>query len=112
MNISFVVLICFLTLIVIICILLAFKDDKIIDHENRIKFLEEQINRRLISRKNFIELKSIKSVLDTINHCFYLIDDKGDYIVDSEYRLENVTDDWWSSLSIGDLEIVNKIKKD
>jgi hypothetical protein len=91
---------------------LAFKDDKIIDHENRIKFLEEQINRRLISRKNFVELKSINSVLDTVNHCFYSIDEKGDYIVDSEYRLENVTDDWWSSLSIGDLEIVNKIKKE
>jgi hypothetical protein len=112
MSLPVILILCFLTLIVIICILLAFKDDKFIDHENRIKFLEEQINRRLISRKNFVELKSINSVLDTINHCFYLIDDKGDYIVDSEYRLENVTDDWWSSLSIGDLEMVNKIKKE
>lgn len=111
MNIPLVIILCFLTLIIVICILLAFKDDKIIDHENRIKFLEEQINNRLISRKSFVELKSINSVLDTINHCFYYIDGKGDYIVDSEYRLENVTDDWWASLSVGDLEIVNKIKK-
>jgi hypothetical protein len=49
-------------------------------------------------------------VLDTLNNCFYEIDENGDYDIDTEYRLEDVTDEWWESLSIGELEIVNKIK--
>ena len=44
-------------------------------------------------------------------YCFYEIDENGDYIVDSEYRLEDVTDEWWEALSKGDLEVVNKIKR-
>ncbi len=58
----------------------------------------------------FVELKSVNSVLDTLNNRFYDIDKDGDYIVDSEYRLEDVTDEWWEALSKDDLEIVNKIK--
>ena len=49
-------------------------------------------------------------VLDTLNNCFYQIDKNGDYDIDTEYRLEDIDDDWWEALSISDLEIVNKIK--
>ena len=86
------------------------KDDKILDLQQRVSYLEQKVNKKLVSRLLFVELKSVNSVLDTLNNCFYTIDENGDYDVDSEYRLEDVTDEWWESLSIGDLEIVNKIK--
>ena len=89
---------------------MARKDDKILDLQQRVTYLEQKINKKLISRLLFVELKSVNSVLDTLNNCFYDIDKDGDYIVDSEYRLEDVTDEWWEALSKGDLEIVNKIK--
>jgi hypothetical protein len=92
------------------CYFLARKDDKIIELEQRLTFLEQKINKKLVSRLLFVELKSVNSVLDTLNNCFYEIDSDGDYIIDSEYRLEDVTDEWWESLSKGDLDIVNKIK--
>ena len=66
--------------------------------------------KKIISRLLFVELKSVNSVLDTLNNCFYQIDENGDYDIDTEYRLEDVTDEWWESLSLGDLEVVNKIK--
>lgn len=102
-------------LIIIFCIfiasfLLARKDDKILDLERRVDFLEQKVNKKLVSRLLFVELKSVNSVLDTLNNCFYEIDEQGDYIVDSEYRLDDVSDEWWESLSAGDLEVVNKIK--
>ncbi len=90
--------------------LLARKDDKLGDLERRVAFLEQKVNKKLVSRLLFVELKSVNSVLDTLNNCFYEIDKNGDYDVDTEYRLEDVTDEWWESLSKGDLEIVNKIK--
>ncbi len=88
---------------------LARKDDKILDLQHRVEFLEQKVNKKLVSRLLFVELKSVNSVLDTLNNCFYQIDKDGDYDVDTEYRLDDVTDDWWESLSIGDLEVVNKI---
>jgi hypothetical protein len=103
-------IIAFLFAIFIACYFLSKKDDKIIELQNRVEFLEQKVNKKLVSRLLFVELKSVNSVLDTLNNCFYQIDENGDYDVDSEYRLENVTDEWWESLSIGDLEVVNKIK--
>ena len=73
-------------------------------------WLEQKINKRLVSRLFFVELKSINSVLDTLNNCFYQIDENGDYDIDTEYRLEDVSDEWWEKLSLSELEIVNKIK--
>src|SRR5690349_21581283 len=108
---STILIIVFLFAIFIACYFLAKKDDKIIELQNRVEFLEQKVNKKLVSRLLFIELKSVNSVLDTLNNCFYEIDDNGDYDVDSEYRLEDVSDQWWESLSIGDLEIVNKMKK-
>lgn len=96
--------------ILIACIFLAWRDDKITDLEKRVEFLEEKINKKLVSRLLFVELKSVNSVLDTLNNCFYQIDENGDYDIYSEYRLSDVTDEWWESLSLNDLEIVNKIK--
>ena len=90
--------------------LLARKDDKIIDLQQRVEFLEQKSNKKIVSRLLFVELKSVKSVLDTLNNCFYLIDEKGDYDIDTEYRLTDVSDEWWESLSKADLEVVNKIK--
>jgi hypothetical protein len=58
----------------------------------------------------FVELKSVNSVLDTLNNCFYEIDKEGNYDIDTEYRLADVTDEWWESLSTQDLEVVNKLK--
>ena len=107
---STVLFIIFIFLIFIACFFLARKDDKILDLQQRVTYLEQKINKKLISRLLFVELKSVNSVLDTLNNCFYDIDKDGDYIVDSEYRLEDVTDEWWEALSKGDLEIVNKIK--
>ena len=89
--------------------LLARKDDKLLDLQHRVEFLEQKVNKKLVSRLLFVELKSVNSVLDTLNNCFYQIDVLGDYDVDTEYRLDDVTDEWWESLSLGDLELVNKI---
>lgn len=89
--------------------LLARKDDKILDLQQRVEYLEQKVNKKLVSRLLFVELKSVNSVLDTLNNCFYQIDKDGDYDVETEYRLDDVTDEWWESLSIGDLEVVNKI---
>lgn len=96
--------------ILIACIFLAWRDDKISDLEKRVAFLEEKVNKKLVSRLLFVELKSVNSVLDTLNNCFYQIDENGDYDIYTEYRLSDVTDEWWESLSLHDLEIVNKIK--
>jgi hypothetical protein len=103
------------TLIIIVvvllaCIFLAWRDDKITSLEQRVEFLEQKSNKKLVSRLLFVELKSVKSVLDTLNNCFYQIDENGDYDIDTEYRLTDVTDEWWEALSAADLEIVNKIK--
>ena len=103
------------TLIIIVvvllaCIFLAWRDDKITSLEQRVEFLEQKSNKEGGRRLLFVELKSVKSVLDTLNNCFYQIDENGDYDIDTEYRLTDVTDEWWESLSAADLEIVNKIK--
>jgi hypothetical protein len=89
--------------------LLARKDDRILDLQQRVEFLEQKVNKKLVSRLLFVELKSVNSVLDTLNNCFYQIDENGDYDVETEYRLDDVTDEWWESLSKGDLEVVNKV---
>jgi len=104
-------IIAFLFLLLIASFLLARKDDKILDLQQRVALLEQRVNKKIVSRLLFVELKSVNSVLDTLNNCFYEIDKDGDYIIDSEYRLEDVTDEWWEALSKGDLEIVNKMKK-
>jgi hypothetical protein len=104
-------IIIFLFGIFVASFLLAKRDDKILDLQQRVEFLEQKTNKKIISRLLFVELKSVNSVLDTLNNCFYLIDDEGDYDVDTEYRLADATDEWWESLSKDDLEIVNKIKK-
>ena len=98
----------FIFLMVMACLLLARKDDKVLDLEERVKFLEEKINKSLESRKQFIELKSVNAVLDTLNNLYYDIGPDGNYIVDSEYTLNNVTEDWWAQLSGEDLTIVNR----
>lgn len=97
--------------ILIACIFLAWRDDKISDLEKRVEFLEEKANKKLVSRLLFVELKSVNSVLDTLNNCFYQIDENGDYDIYSEYRLDDVTDEWWEALSLNDVEIVNKLNK-
>ena len=97
--------------ILIACIFLAWRDDKISDLEKRVSFLEEKANKKLVSRLLFVELKSVNSVLDTLNNCFYQIDENGDYDIYSEYRLDDVTDEWWEALSLNDVEIVNKLNK-
>jgi hypothetical protein len=97
--------------ILIACIFLAWRDDKISDLEKRVAFLEEKTNKKLVSRLLFVELKSVNSVLDTLNNCFYEIDENGDYDIYSEYRLDDVTDEWWEKLSLHDVEIVNKLNK-
>ena len=107
---STIIIITFIFSIIIACIFLAWRDDKIGDMEKRVEILEQQINKKIVSRLFFVELKSINSVLDTLNNCFYEIDENGDYDIDTEYRLEDVSDEWWDSLSIGDLEVVNKMK--
>ncbi|MEO8412720.1 MAG: hypothetical protein ABI472_03640 [Ginsengibacter sp.] len=107
---STIIIIAFILVILIACIFLAWRDDKIGHLEERIEILELQANKKIVSRLFFVELKSINSVLDTLNNCFYEIDKNGDYDIDTEYRLEDVSDEWWDSLSKGDLDIVNKIK--
>ncbi|HEY8661911.1 MAG TPA: hypothetical protein VIL78_22945 [Hanamia sp.] len=99
-----------IVIILIACIFLAWRDDKITDLEKRVEFLEQKMNKKLVSRLLFVELKSVNSVLDTLNNCFYQIDENGDYDIDTEYRLEDVNDEWWEALSKGELDIVNKIK--
>jgi hypothetical protein len=98
----------FLFLMVIACLIMSRKDDKVIDLQERVAFLEEKINRTLESRKQFIELKSVNAVLDTLNNLYYEIGSDGNYIVDSEYTLNNVTEEWWAKLSGEDLAIVNR----
>jgi hypothetical protein len=107
---STIIIIAFILIIVMAVIFLAWRDDKIGDLEKRVEILEQQSNKKIVSRLFFVELKSINSVLDTLNNCFYEIDKNGDYDIDTEYRLEDVSDEWWDSLSIGDLEVVNKMK--
>ena len=101
----------FLFSIFIASYLLARRDDKILDLQQRVEFLEQKSNKKIISRLLFVELKSVNSVLDTLNNCFYEIDKEGNYDIDTEYRLADVTDEWWESLSTQDLEVVNKLKK-
>jgi hypothetical protein len=105
-----IIIIAFILIIVLAVIFLAWRDDKIGDLEKRVEILELQANKKIVSRLFFVELKSVNSVLDTLNNCFYEIDENGDYDIDTEYRLEDVSDEWWDSLSIGDLEVVNKMK--
>ena len=107
---STIIIIAFILVIVIACIFLAWRDDKISDLEKRVEILEQQINKKIVSRLFFVELKSVNSVLDTLNNCFYKIDKNGDYDIDTEYRLDDVDDDWWEALSLNDVDIVNKIK--
>ncbi len=104
-----VLFVVFILLLFVASYLLARKDDRILDLEQRVEFLEQKINKKLVSRLLFVELKSVNSVLDTLNNCFYQIDADGDYDVETEYRLDDVTDEWWESLSLGDLEVVNRI---
>ncbi len=108
---STILIIAFILVILIACIFLAWRDDKIGDLEKRVEFLEQKANKKIVSRLLFVELKSVNSVLDTLNNCFYEIDENGDYDIDTEYRLEDVSDEWWDSLSKSDLEIVNKMNK-
>jgi hypothetical protein len=98
----------FLFLMVIACLLISRKDDKVIDLQVRVAFLEEKINKTLESRKQFIELKSVNAVLDTLNNLYYNIGPDGNYLIDSEYTLNDVTEDWWAQLSGEDLSIVNR----
>ena len=107
---STIIIIAFILVIIIACIFLAWRDDKIGDLEKRVEILEQQANKKIVSRLFFVELKSVNSVLDTLNNCFYEIDKNGDYDIDTEYRLDDVSDEWWDSLSINDLEVVNKTK--
>jgi hypothetical protein len=107
---STLIIIGFILVIVLAVIFLAWRDDKIGDLEKRVEILEQQANKKIVSRLFFVELKSVNSVLDTLNNCFYEIDKNGDYDIDTEYRLDDVSDEWWDSLSISDLEVVNKMK--
>ena len=107
---STLIVIGFILVIVLAVIFLAWRDDKIGDLEKRVEILEQQANKKIVSRLFFVELKSVNSVLDTLNNCFYEIDANGDYDIDTEYRLDDVSDEWWDSLSINDLEVVNKMK--
>ena len=107
---SSLIIIAFILVILCACIFLAWRDDKIGNLEKRVEILEQQVNKKIVSRLFFVELKSINSVLDTLNNCFYEIDKNGDYDIDTEYRLDDVSDEWWESLSINDLEVVNKMK--
>jgi hypothetical protein len=103
-------IILFLFSIFIASFLLARKDDKFIELQQRVELLEHKTSKKIVSRLLFVELKSVNSVLDTLNNCFYLIDKEGNYDIDTEYRLADVEDEWWESLSKQDLETVNKIK--
>lgn len=109
-TMSTLIIIGFILVLVLAVIFLAWRDDKIGDLEKRVEILEQQINKKIVSRLFFVELKSVNSVLDTLNNCFYEIDANGDYDIDTEYRLDDVSDEWWDTLSINDLEVVNKMK--
>ncbi len=98
----------FLFLMVIAILITSRKDDKVLELQERIAFLEEKINKTIESRKQFIELKSVNAVLDTLNNLYYDVGPDGNYIVDSEYTLNDVTEDWWAQLSGEDLTIVNR----
>jgi len=98
----------FLFLMVIAILITSRKDDKVINLQERVAFLEEKINKTLESRKQFIELKSVNAVLDTLNNLYYDVGPDGNYIVHSEYTLNDVTEDWWTQLSGDDLTIVNR----
>ena len=54
-----------------------------------------------------MELKSINSVLGTLNNCFYQIDKSGDYDIDTEYSLEDINDEWWDTLYFTRGKLVN-----
>jgi hypothetical protein len=103
-------IIVFLFCIFIASYLMAKKDDKLLDLQRRVEHLEHKTSKKVVSRLLFVELKSVNSVLDTLNNCFYQIDEEGNYDIDTEYRLSDVSDDWWDALSKEDLEIVNKVK--
>jgi hypothetical protein len=103
-----ILILAFLFLLLVAILLTSRKDDKVIALEERVAFLEEKINKTLESRKQFIELKSVNSVLDTLNNLYYQVGPDGNYIVDSEYTLNNVTEEWWAQLSGEDLSIVNR----
>jgi hypothetical protein len=107
---STLIVIGFILVIVLAVIFLAWRDDRIGDLGKRVEILEQQANKKIVSRLFFVELKSVNSVLDTLNNCFYEIDKNGDYDIDTEYRLDDVSDEWWDSLSMNDLEVVNKMK--
>ncbi len=107
---STLIVIGFILVIVLAVIFLAWRDDRIGDLGKRVEILEQQANKKIVSRLFFVELKSVNSVLDTLNNCFYEIDANGDYDIDTEYRLDDVSDEWWDSLSKNDLEVVNKMK--
>jgi hypothetical protein len=107
---STLIVIGFILVIVLAVIFLAWRDDRIGDLGKRVEILEQQANKKIVSRLFFVELKSVNSVLDTLNNCFYEIDANGDYDIDTEYRLDDVSDEWWDSLSINDLDVVNKMK--
>ena len=108
---STIIIIAFILVIVMAVIFLAWRDDKINNLEKRVEVLELRANKKIVSRLFFVELKSVNSVLDTLNNCFYEIDKNGDYDIDTQYRLEDVSDEWWDSLSSGDLEVVNQMKR-
>ncbi len=107
---STLIVIGFILVIVLAVIFLAWRDDRIGDLGKRVEILEQQANKKIVSRLFFVELKSVNSVLDTLNNCFYEIDANGDYDIDTEYRLDDVSDEWWDSLSMNDLDVVNKMK--
>ncbi len=98
----------FLFLMVIAILITSRKDDKVLELQERVAFLEEKMNKTIESRKQFIELKSVNAVLDTLNNLYYDVGPDGNYITDSEYTLNDVTEDWWTQLSGEDLTIVNR----
>ena len=52
---STIIIIAFILVIVIACIFLAWRDDKIGDLEKRVEILEQQINKKIVSRLFFVE---------------------------------------------------------
>lgn len=97
-----------LLLVIIILWLIAQRDDDLLDLKSEVEELKLKVNEKVISRLHFIPLKSIGSVYDTINDCFYEVGK--DNILETEYRLSDCKDVWWEALSSEDLAIVNKIK--
>lgn len=103
-------IIIFLFGIFVASFLLARRDDKLMELTQRVELLEHKASKKIVSRLLFVELKSVRSVYDTLNNVFYQMDDEGNYDIDTEYRLSDASDEWWDSLSKEDLEIVNKVK--